>query len=140
MDELTMLVQLVGGDPETVRRLRTAGFRKAKDLARADVDDLRAESDLSSAASRQLVSAAKEMLAPRRERRALRNGLRGVPSALAGGEGSGKKQREARQGASAGSGPKPRSPVAADQGVSKAESSALLGGEARIRQSFWRFG
>ena len=145
MDELTMLVQLAGGDQKTVHRLRAAGFRGVNDLARADADDLCAGGDLSAAASRRLVRAAKEMLAPRRERGTLRNGLRGVPSALAGYARSGKKQRGVKQGASV---PKPgpradAEATAADQGVGKAESSALLGETPRgekISRSFWRFG
>ena len=87
MEELTMLVQLAGGDLETTRRLRDAGFRGATDLARAEVQELRVHSGLSAAASRRLVRAAKEVLAPSRERKNKdnqrpRGGLRGLPSAL----------------------------------------------------------
>ncbi len=58
MEELTMLVRLAGGEQEAVTRLRAAGFRGVKDLARADIDELSRESGLTLAASRRLVRAA----------------------------------------------------------------------------------
>ncbi len=69
MEELTMLVQLAGGEPETTRRLRDAGFRRARDVARAGVHELCEQSGLSVAAARRLVRSAKEILAPARERK-----------------------------------------------------------------------
>ena len=86
MEELTMLVQLAGGDLETTRRLRDAGFRRAKDIAQAGVHELCEQSGLSMAATRWLVRSAKEILAPAHERqkkdkRRARSGLQSVPSA-----------------------------------------------------------
>ena len=139
MEELTMLVQLAGGDPETTRRLREAGFRRARDVARADVHELCEQSGLSMAAARRLVRSAKEILAPAHERKKkdkkrARGGLRSLPSALSSGGATSKVGRGVGKAAS-----QPR----ADQGVSKAESSALLdeaAHEQRMSQSFWRFG
>ena len=143
MEELTMLVQLAGGDLKTARRLRDAGFRGARDVAGAEVHELCAQSGLSVAASRRLARAAKEHLAPARERKEKdkklrRSGLRGLPSALS----SGKPETPAT---SLPGGPTvpPTGQPQADQGVSKAESSALLdeaNHEQRMSQSFWRFG
>ena len=125
MDELTMLVQLAGGDPQTVRRLRDAGYRGAKGLAQAEVGELRAGAGLSAAASGRLLRAAREILAPGQKKptRVPRNALKGLPSV-----------------------PKPRaSPTKASKsrGVDKSETSALLGEtlpEERLSPSFWRFG
>ena len=142
MEELTMLVQLAGGDLETAHRLRDAGFRNAREVARAEVRELREHSGLSAAASRQLVRAAKEILAPARGRkkntRRQRSGLRGLPSALSSGGATSDVEREV---------PLPTSvPVVgqpgADQGVSRVETSALLDEavDEDGTQSFWRFG
>ncbi len=143
MEELTMLVQLAGGGPETTRRLRDAGFRRARDVARAEVHELSEQSGLSVAAARRLVRSAKEILAPAHERkekdkRRARSGLRGLPSALSSG------------GATSKVGPcdgKAATPTTSrsttSQGVSRVESSALLdeaAHEERMSQSFWRFG
>ncbi len=138
MEELTMLVQLAGGDLETTRRLRDAGFRRAKDIARAGVHELCEQSGLSMAATRWLVRSAKEILAPanvrqENEQRRARIGLRCVPSAAAIPTAS--RSRTSKPAAA-------RQP-GADQGVSKAESSALLDEAAHEQttpQSFWRFG
>ncbi len=138
MEELTKLVQLAGGDLETTRRLRDAGFRRAKDIARAEVHELCEQSGLSMAATRWLVRSAKEILAPAHERqekdqRRVRSGLRSVPSAAAIPTAS--RSRTSK--------PPPARQPGADQGVSKAESSALLDEaayEQTTPQSFWRFG
>ena len=137
MEELTMLVQLAGGEPETTRRLRDAGFRRASDVARAEVHELCERSGLSVAAARRLVRSAKEILAPAHERkkkdkRRARSGLRSLPSALSSGGATSK----------VGKAP-PTGRPGTDQGVSQAESSALLDEAAReekTSQSFWRFG
>ena len=154
MKELTMLVQLAGGGPETTRRLRDAGFRRARDVARAEVHELCEQSGLSVAAARRLVRSAKEILSPARERkekdkRRARRGLRGVPSALACGGANSKVGQSVGKAATpttssctpakARTAPQP----GADQGVSKDESSALLdeaAHEEKMSQSFWRFG
>ena len=135
MEELTMLVQLAGGGPETTRRLRDAGFRRARDVARADVHELWEKSGLSAAAARRLVRSAKEILAPaheQKDKKRARSGLRSLPSALSSG------------GATSNTSKAPPAPQpGADQGVSNAESSALLdeaAHEERMSQSFWRFG
>ncbi len=142
MEELTMLVQLAGGGPETMRRLRDAGFRRARDVARAEVHELCEQSGLSMAAARRLVRSAKEILAPAHERkekdkRRARSGLRGLPSALSSGGATSKV------GQCVGKAATPARQPGVDQGVSKAESSALLdeaAHEQRMSQSFWRFG
>ncbi len=154
MEELTMLVQLAGGGPETTRRLRDAGFRRARDVARAEVHELCEQSGLSAAAARRLVRAAKEILAPAHERkekdkRRARSGLRGLPSALSSGGATSKVGQRVGKAAtpttsrSTTSKAPPAPQPGADQGVSKAESSALLdeaAHEERMSQSFWRFG
>ncbi len=137
MEELTMLVQLAGGGPETMCRLRDAGFRRARDVARAEVHELCEQSGLSVAVARRLVRSAKEILAPAHERtekdkRRARSGLRGLPSALS------------SVGATSTTSKAPPAPQpGADQGVSNAESSVLLNEAAHeemMSQSFWRFG
>ncbi len=136
MEELTMLVQMAGGEPETTRCLRDAGFRRARDVARAEVHELCEQSGLSVAAARRLVRSAKKMLAPAHEQ----NGLRGVPSALSSGGATSKVGQSVGKAASKAS---PARQPGADQGVSKAESSALLAEpahEEKMSQSFWRFG
>ncbi len=142
MEELTMLVRLAGGEQEAVTRLRAAGFRGVKDLARADIDELSRESGLTLAASRRLVRAALESSEPLPERklRAPRSGLEVVsPSATSG---------EERHPHGIAGGPESPAPTAdpkaaTGQGVSKQESSALTGEaprEEHDRHSFWRFG
>ena len=69
MDELTMMVQVAGGDPDAVSRLREAGLRKPKDLAEADVDEVVASSGLTGAAARRLIKAAQRELKPVNQRR-----------------------------------------------------------------------
>ncbi len=146
MEELTMLVQLAGGDPETTRRLRDAGFRRARDVARADVHELCEQSGLSMAAARRLVRSAKEILASaderkKKDKKRARRGLRSLPSALASG---GATSKVGQRVAKAATPTTSRSTASkADQGISKAESSALLdeaAHEQRMSQSFWRFG
>lgn len=132
MEELTMLLQLAGGEQEAARRLRAAGFRKAKDLARASVGDLRAKGGLSAAASRRLIRAAQDLIAPRQSRkvRSPRSGLIGLPATSA----SETARSSARD-------PTPAKVVG--QGVNKAESLSLTGDtprEERTSRSFWRFG
>ena len=146
MEELTMLVQLAGGDPETTRRLRDAGFRRARDVARAELRELCERSGLSVTAARRLVRSAKEILAPalereKKDRRRARNGLRSLPSALASG-GATSKLGQCIDKVAPSKAP-PTGQPGTDQGVSKAESSALLEEAApdeRTSQSFWRFG
>ena len=154
MEELTMLVQLAGGDPETTRRLRDAGFHRAKDVAQAEVHELCEQSGLSAAAARRLVRSAKEILAPAHERKKkdkkrARRGLRSLPLALSSGAATSKVGQSVGQAATptpsrstTSKAPPTRRP-GADQGVSKAESSALLDEAAhdqKMSQSFWRFG
>ncbi len=154
MEELTMLVQLAGGEPETTRRLRDAGFRRASDVARAELHELCERSGLSVAAARRLVRSAKEILAPAHQRkekdkRRARSGLRGLPSALSSGGATSKVGQRVGKAAtpttsrSTTSKAPPAPQPGADQGVSKAERSALLNEaahEQRMSQSFWRFG
>ncbi len=154
MEELTMLVQLAGGTPETTRRLREAGFRRARDVARAEVHELCEQSGLSVAAARRLLRSAKEILAPAHERkekdkRRARSGLRGLPSALSSGGATskvgpcdGKAATPTTSRSTTSKAPAAPQP-GADQGVSRAESSALLdeaAREERTSRSFWRFG
>ncbi len=148
MEELTMLIQLAGGGPETTRRLRDAGFRRARDIARAEVHELCEQSGLSLVAARRLVRSAKEILAPANERKAkdrrrARSGLRGLPSALSSGGASKVEQLVDIVDKAPSKSRRPAPQPAVDQGVSKAESSALLDEathEERKSQSFWRFG
>ena len=142
MDELTMLVQLAGGESEAVRRLRAAGLRRARDIALADPDELRTRSGLSAAASRRLIRAARELLAPadRRKGSALSRALTALPAT--GSSGAPPRSSDAaaaRPRKMAGGAPGAR----AGQGVSREESSALAGeapGQERVSRSFWRFG
>lgn len=135
MDELTMLVRVAGGGRESVRLLRDAGFRHAKDIAGADEADIRDTSGLSGAASRRLRRAAQEMLSPTRGRKvgSPRRGLMGVP--------------RADEITSDNTVPKPARAtgpvVPVRQGVTREESSVLSGEvprEERSNRSFWRFG
>ena len=147
MDELTMLVRVAGGEEETVRLLRAAGLRRAKEIAGADEDDIREKSGLSGAASRRLRRAAQEMLGPTRGRKARssRRGLMGVPRAdeiMSDSTRAPSKTADESKLV-----PKPAGaaePAArASQGVTKEESSVLSGEvlpDERSNQSFWRFG
>ncbi len=133
MDELTMLVQVAGGEQEAASRLRVAGLHKPKDLARADVDEIISKGGLSAGAARRLVKAAKRAIeAPdERQPRSPRSGLAAVPPTT-----------------DSGSWATSVSASLADvdptnRGVSRAESSALTGRlspEKDDSQSFWRFG
>ena len=147
MDELTMLVRVAGGEEETVRLLRAAGLRRAKEIAGADEDDIREKSGLSGAASRRLRRAAQEMLSPTRGRKARssRRGLMGVPRAdeiMSDSTRAPSKTADEPKLV-----PKPAGaaePAArASQGVTK-EVSSVLSGEGppdeRSNQSFWRCG
>jgi len=127
MDELTMLVQLAGGEPETVRRLRTAGFRRAHEIASADADEIRAKAELSASEARRLMRAAKRVLSPASKRgpRYGRPALLAVPSRT--------RTNPATRALESG------------HGVSQAETRTLTGeaacDEQDLRsQSFWRFG
>ena len=147
MDELTMLVRVAGGEEETVRLLRAAGLRRAKEIAGADEDEIRDKSGLSGAASRRLRRAAQEMLGPTRggKARSSRRGLMGVPRAD---EITSDSTRVSSKTADEPTlVPKPAratEPAArANQGVTKEESSVLSGEvprEERSNRSFWRFG
>jgi hypothetical protein len=98
------------------------------------------------AAARRLVRSAKEILAPaderkKKDKRRARSGLRSLPSALSSGGATSKVGQRVSKAAT------PTTPAARqpgrDQGVSKAESSALLdeaAHEQTMSQSFWRFG
>ena len=132
MDELTMLVQVAGGEPEAVGRLRNAGLGKAKDIAAADAVDVGEQAGLSAAVAKRLIKAAQNALAPVEERptRAPRDGLAVVVSPVG---------REWRPDAPTWNADAART----DEGVSRAESSALVGEappEELDSQSFWRFG
>ena len=132
MDELTMMIQVAGGDPGTVSRLRAAGLSNAKDLCRADVEEVVAGSGLPAAAARRLIKAAQEMLTPVDERRTRspRNGLAAV-TVISPAKPSGPSAAASFADS-----------AATDQGVSKAESAALAGPpcEEVDPRSFWRFG
>ncbi len=145
MEELTTLVQLAGGEQEAAIRLRAAGFRRAKDLAHANVDEISSRSGLSIAQARRIVRAAQDLLAPPVERKSapIRNGLKGLPSTVLGGSTTKKpSSRPAKQVRPQPAMAKPA--VQVGHGVSKAESSALTV-EKRERKErgsnfFWRFG
>ncbi len=147
MDELTMLVRVAGGGRESVRLLRAAGFRHAKDIAGADEADIRDTSGLSGAASRRLRRAAQEMLSPTRGRKvgSPRRGLMGVPRAD---EITSDNTRDPSRTADGPTRvPKPARAtgpvVRVRQGVTREESSVLSGEvprEERRNRSFWRFG
>ena len=132
MDELTMMVQVAGGDPEVVSRLREAGLRKPKDLAEADVDEVVSSSGLTGAAARRLIKAAQRTLKPADQlrTRSPRDGLAQVTPIAP----PDFWRSEA---------PTPSADAAAlDQGVSEDESAALTGTprEETDPDSFWRFG
>jgi hypothetical protein len=135
MDELTMLVEVAGGEPEAVERLRAAGLRRAKEIAAADAEDLGRKSGLSAAAAKRLIKAAQEIVEPADERRARagRSGLAAVSAV---------EQRWAPDE------PAPKAEAArstrsTDERVSRAESAALVSEgspEDLDSRSFWRFG
>jgi len=147
MEELTMLVQLTGGEQETVQRLRAAGFHGARDLAEAGLNDVCRMSGLSDGVSRRLLRAAQEMLnpSPERKARAPRNGLTAMPGATSSSVGL---SDEKHRGLGDATGARPvgqtgDSLAEGGRGVSKAESSALTGEAPREEPtppSFWRFG
>ncbi len=132
MDELTMLVQVAGGEQEAASRLHAAGLHKPKDLAQADVDEISSKGGLSAAAARRLVKAAKKAIEPPGERpaRSPRSGLAAVPPPT----------RSEPWPEAAGS----LADVSQmNRGVSQAESSDLTGEpppEEDDSQSFWGFG
>jgi len=131
MDELTMLVEVAGGAPGTVDRLRAAGLRRAKEIAGADAERVGQQCGVSTAVARRLIKAAQEVLEPEDERwaHARRNGLSAVTPL---------EQRWRPEAP-----PSTPAAVRADSGVSHAESSALVGEAPRDEigpDSFWRFG
>ena len=146
MDELTMLVRVAGGEEETVRLLRAAGLRRAKEIAGADEDEIRDKSGLSGAASRRLRRAAQEMLGPTRggKARSSRRGLMGVPRADEVASDSTRVPSTADEPTLVPRPARSTEPAArANQGVTKEESSVLSGEvprEERSNRSFWRFG
>ena len=60
MEDLTLLVQLAGGEQRTVRRLKEAGFESPADIATGDPAKLRETCGLSAAAVRRLIKVAGE--------------------------------------------------------------------------------
>jgi len=145
MDELTMLVHLAGGEPDVARRLHAAGFRKAKDLARAAPEDLRAKIGLSAGVSRRLVRVASETVLPvdSRKLRAARSGLTAVPSIATGPERRGAPATTVGRSVPPAAVEPTEHPPAGAEGVSNEETSALTGApprEERTAPSFWRFG
>ena len=155
MDELTMLVRLAGGESETMGRLRAAGLGTAQDLVRAGVGELRSKVGLPPAASRQLVRAARQVLALASGHKARSPRTLRTPLLVATSDGSapGDERREservtpeppaARVTRPAAPGRSATPPDPTGQGVSKEESSALTGGfprDGRLPESFWRFG
>lgn len=156
MEELTLLVQLAGGELDAVRRLRQAGFGTAKDLAAASVDELSAASGLAPAATRRLIRCAKDELESKGAA-AGETPTRGLGTVLAdvgGGAARGATKSHAawesvpnlRTVAPAGEYRDPtaeQAPAAAGDGVSREESHALTG-KPRLDKpaavSFWRFG
>jgi hypothetical protein len=63
VDDLSMLVQLAGGESETTRRLKEAGLGSAEGLAFSDPEEIRRLTGLTAAAARRLVQAAREQAA-----------------------------------------------------------------------------
>ncbi len=131
MDELTMLVQVAGGEPEAVERLRAAGLRRVKDIAAADAEEVGEQGGLPGAVAKRLVKAAREHMEPAEERpsRAPRNGLAAVSPVV---QAWGTDARASTAAADR-----------TDAGVSRAESAALVGEAPREEPdslSFWRFG
>ena len=60
MEDLTLLVQLAGGEQRTVRRLKEAGFGSSADVATGDPEELQDICGLSAAAVRRLIKIAGE--------------------------------------------------------------------------------
>ena len=60
MEELNLLVQLAGGEQQTVRRLEEAGFKSPADIATGDPAELKETCGLSAAAARRLIKVASE--------------------------------------------------------------------------------
>ena len=142
MEELTMLVQLAGGGHDAVRRLRAAGFRRAKDVARAEPEVLCTKIGLSAAVSRRLIRVAEETVGPAsgRNTRAPRRGLTAVPTAASS---PASTKKEGRSTPTASAEPREKPTPARDEGVSNEETLALTGETRReegTAHSFWRFG
>ena len=57
-----MLVQLAGGETETIQQLQDAGYRSATDLVDADPEELRDAGGMTLAAARRLIKAAGQQL------------------------------------------------------------------------------
>jgi hypothetical protein len=138
MDELTMLVHMAGADLDTVGRLREAGFRGLQEILRAGPEDLARAGGLAEPVARRLIRAARRILEPAHEHRigSRRSVLHATTSGRAASRGPEDAPAQVR-GATA----LPALPP--DQGVSKAESSALAGdlpAQNRVSRSFWRFG
>ena len=145
MDELTMLVQLAGGELDAASRLRAAGLHRAKDIAEATVDDICVKGGLSPAAARRLQHAANESVevTPVRKAGTLGRGLTGLPTIGPGSaELAGVPHTRSLEGTKT-SHKKVEDEESTDRGVSHEESSALAGTqprEERSVRSFWRFG
>ena len=62
MEELTMLVQLAGGEVECVGRFKEAGYSTAADVAAGDLETLRLAGGLTAAVTKRLIQAARDRL------------------------------------------------------------------------------
>lgn len=157
MEDLTMLVQLVGGESESVRKLNEAGYSTALDVATENPDTLRLVGGFTAATTTRLIQAAQKHLAESGKGDALgrqEEGPSPVPAATTvrvskprkpqkskGNRRSGSKQPAGRA-AGKQSTEKVSKTVDTDMGVSLEESSALTGvsPENWTQKSFWRFG
>jgi len=167
MEYLTMLVQLVGGESESVRKLNEAGYSTALDVATENPDTLRLVGGLTAATTTRLIQAAQKHLAESGEGDALgrqKEGPSPVPEVIIedledpaattvcvskprkprkskGNRRPGSKQTPGRA-AGEQSTEKVSKTVDTDMGVSLEESSALTGvsPENWTQESFWRFG
>lgn len=145
MDDLTMLLQTTGGEGETVRRLRDAGFETIASVAGAPVEELREAAGLSLAAANRLVGTAREWVAGERPGAEPSSRGRGIPGERrAAGEAPEEEKAVGGRRAEAHFAPPadPRERTAA-AGVSRPESVSLTGQpmeSAWTQQSFWRFG
>lgn len=157
MEDLTMLVQLVGGESESVRKLNEAGYSTALDVATENPDTLRLVGGFTAATTTRLIQAAQKHLAESGKGDALgrqEEGPSPVPAATTvrvskprkpqkskGNRRSGSKQPAGRA-AGEQSTEKVSKTVDTDMGVSLEESSALTGvsPENWTQKSFWRFG
>ncbi|MFQ5768882.1 MAG: hypothetical protein ACE5ID_12985 [Acidobacteriota bacterium] len=161
MEDLTVLVQLAGGERTHVRRLQDAGFVTAADLATQDSSAVSKASGLKPAAAQRLVKMAKQQLEeePSGKNSSVQPGI------------SHRKERSSRSSRPVKAGPpaakigmraeKKRSPLPAgdemnssvlhlaradegeEPGVSTDETLALTGEAAEeswFPSSFWRFG